>query len=305
MGNLRALFHFSRPHTIAATSFQVVGLFFVVVAGRELPGGALLVLLLAWIACLAANIYVVGLNQLTDVAIDRINKPMLPLASGAYSLRQGRIIVVVTGVIALGLSAWQSGVLLLTLALVMIIGSIYSLPPTRLKERPLLAAFSIALTRGVIANLGVYWHFSLLFGAPTGRLPLLMTWALLFFFGFGVVIALYKDIPDWAGDREFAVRTFAVRLGRENVLKLGRWLLTAIYLLPITVGLSLLPGRSGALLLLPHLAALLIFWTLSLRTSPAAPASMSRLYLSLWALFYAEYAFLVAFSGQQSVVGGQ
>ena len=35
---------------------------------------------------LLANVYIVGLNQLSDIEIDRVNKPELPLASGA-SLR--------------------------------------------------------------------------------------------------------------------------------------------------------------------------------------------------------------------------
>ncbi len=37
--------------------------------------------------------FITGLNQLTDVEIDRINKPYLPLASGAYTLTTGYLIV--------------------------------------------------------------------------------------------------------------------------------------------------------------------------------------------------------------------
>jgi len=37
---------------------------------------------------LGVNIYVVGINQLTDVEIDRINKPYLPLASGAFLIKR-------------------------------------------------------------------------------------------------------------------------------------------------------------------------------------------------------------------------
>lgn len=39
------------------------------------------------------NIYVVGLNQLFDVEIDKVNKPYLPLASGKFSMATGIIIV--------------------------------------------------------------------------------------------------------------------------------------------------------------------------------------------------------------------
>jgi len=43
---------------------------------------------------------VVGLNQLEDVAIDRI-KPHLPLAAGEFSRRTAKLIVAITGSLAL------------------------------------------------------------------------------------------------------------------------------------------------------------------------------------------------------------
>ena len=46
---------------------------------------------------LLMNICIVGLNQLYDVEIDRVNKPYLPLASGKLSEQQGRWIVAGTG----------------------------------------------------------------------------------------------------------------------------------------------------------------------------------------------------------------
>ncbi|XLR30996.1 hypothetical protein S83_058896, partial [Arachis hypogaea] len=47
----------------------------------------------AVVAALFMNIYIVGLNQLSDIEIDRINKPYLPLASGEYSVGTGVTIV--------------------------------------------------------------------------------------------------------------------------------------------------------------------------------------------------------------------
>jgi homogentisate phytyltransferase / homogentisate geranylgeranyltransferase len=46
---------------------------------------------------LLMNICIVGLNQLYDVEIDRVNKPYLPLASGELSEQQGRWLVAGTG----------------------------------------------------------------------------------------------------------------------------------------------------------------------------------------------------------------
>ena len=42
------------------------------------------------------NIYITGLNQLSDIEIDKINKPYLPLASDRLSYKNGVIIVLVS-----------------------------------------------------------------------------------------------------------------------------------------------------------------------------------------------------------------
>lgn len=57
-------------------------------------------LLQALVPALLMNICIVGLNQLYDVEIDRVNKPYLPLASGELSKQQGRWIVGLTGAAA-------------------------------------------------------------------------------------------------------------------------------------------------------------------------------------------------------------
>jgi len=40
------------------------------------------------------NLYITGLNQVTDVEIDKVNKPYLPIASGELSKKDGIFIVV-------------------------------------------------------------------------------------------------------------------------------------------------------------------------------------------------------------------
>ena len=45
------------------------------------------------IPALLMNICIVGLNQIFDVPIDRINKPYLPLASGEFTMRMGQSVV--------------------------------------------------------------------------------------------------------------------------------------------------------------------------------------------------------------------
>lgn len=290
IGMARAVLRFGRLHTVIATSFQAVGIWVVALAGSPLSTDAWLLLLVTWLGSLLANQYVVGLNQLTDIDIDRVNKPDLPLARGDLTVQQGRWIVLSAGLLALFIGALQSVWLLGTFVVVMGIGTLYSLRPARFKERPVLAALSIAFARGVVANAGLYMHY-------TERLDLTaagsdLWWLLPFFFGFGLVIALYKDIPDTEGDQTYAVRTFAVRLGQRRIFSIGRWLLSGILLIPAIAGVSRLPGADGLLLIGAHLVMIATFWILSLRTDPDVPASMMRLYLALWGIFYSEYLVL-------------
>lgn len=282
------LLRFGRLHTLVATTVQVAALAAVARAAGGGPSG--LGLALTWLACLGANVYVVGLNQLTDVAIDRVNKPDLPLASRELSRPAGRRIILVAAVVALALGLAQSVALTLTLLATMLVGTLYSLPP-RLKNRPLLAAVSIALVRGVVANLGLYLHFTGAVGPPPARFWV----AVAFFFGFGLIIALFKDIPDHTGDRRFGVGTFAVRWGQRPAFLVGRALLTALYLLPIGAALAR-GGAAGVGLAVAHGALLAVFWAVSLRTEPERPRSMFRLYFVLWGLFYAEYGLLAVFA---------
>jgi homogentisate phytyltransferase/homogentisate geranylgeranyltransferase len=292
MNKLVPFIQFSRPHTIIATTFQAVGLFIIVGAGQDVELTELGALIATFVSSLAINIYVVGFNQITDVEIDRINKPSLPLAAGSFSMPEAKSIVVVAGLLAFILAASQGIYLLLTITIVFTIGTLYSWRPVHLKQYPFWAALSIALVRGVVSNLGLYWHFNDVLGQPVHTPPPLIIWALVFFFGFGLVIALYKDIPDLEGDRLFTIRTFTVQMGPNKVFRLGRWILTGFYLTPIFVGFIRLPQLDGFVLALTHLAVLSLFWAVSLQINPTDAQSMTRFYFFLWGLFYLEYVLL-------------
>lgn len=290
MRALGTLIGFARPHTVIATTVQAITLF-LIVGGRDgLARGSLGTVALTLAASLALNLYVVGLNQLTDVAIDRINKPWLPVAAGTLSPQGARLLVTGAALLAVGLAAVAGVYLLATVILIMLIGSAYSLPPTRLKRFPLAAALSIAVARGVIANLGLALHYQAQLGGPLPAQTLGLLG--LFFFGFGLVIAIYKDIPDDDGDRMHAIETFTTRLGKRRALDLGRAVLTLCYALPIGLALASLPDVGALFLLVSHAVIIALFWAVSGRVDLGQRRSVSSFYMFLWALFYAEFAVL-------------
>ncbi len=105
---------------------------------------------------LLTNVYITGLNQLVDVDIDKINKPYLPIASGDLSHRSATGIVLGSLLGALYLTKESLIPLRLTIILSSIVGTLYSLPPFRLKRFPLFAALCILLVRGAFVNIGFY-----------------------------------------------------------------------------------------------------------------------------------------------------
>lgn len=286
---LSVLVRFSRPHTIIATTIQVVAVFLIVGGSEVWSAASLSVVLLTLASALALNLTIVGLNQITDVAIDQVNKPRLPLASGELSMRAGRAMVAVLGVAALA-GAWLAGPWLLgTVAAILLIGTAYSVPPLRLKRHSLWAALSIALARGVIANVGVGLHYNQVFGGLAGFSPLTLAVLGGFFFAFGVVIAIYKDIPDLMGDRLYNIQTLAVRLGPDSAFQAGRLILTLGYAGLMLVAVSRLPRPEAWWMLAAQIGLLAAFWLASSRVDPGQPASFARFYLFLWGLFYAQY----------------
>ncbi|WP_031460780.1 homogentisate phytyltransferase [Chloroflexus sp. MS-G] len=286
----RLLYEFARPHTVIATSVQVITMLIIVASWRPLTLDLIGLWVATWIVCLSLNLYVVGVNQLTDVAIDRINKPWLPIAAGRLSVQAGRWFVVIALIIAL-IGAWLLSLYLwLTVVTITLIGSLYSLPPFRLKRKPLAAAISIASARGVIANVGLALHYRHWLEVDLPFTTLVLT--AVFFFGFALVIAFYKDLPDDRGDRMYQIETLTTRLGPRRVLHVGRLLLTACYLLPIAVGLWSMPAFAAGFLAVSHAIVIIVFWIVSLRVDLQQQQSITNFYMFLWSIFYTEFVLL-------------
>lgn len=288
------LWAFGRPHTLIGTSASVVALW--VIAGDSSHAGPALDSgtryaahgLLALVAALAANVYIVGLNQLTDVPIDRVNKPGLPVASGALDARSARRIVAASALVSLVLAGLAGPLLLATVAVAMVIGTAYSAPPVRLKRSPVLAATSIAIVRGVVVNGGISLHAAWVLGAPLvlhGRVLLLGAFVVAFSLG----IAIAKDLPDTDGDRRYAVPTFALILGRRRAFRLASTILLASVLGMTLAGLSDPPDVNGMLLAAAHAPiAAVLAWTIR-RVDLDDIASIRRFYRTVWSVFSAEY----------------
>jgi homogentisate phytyltransferase / homogentisate geranylgeranyltransferase len=287
---LYAFWKFSRPHTIIGTSLSVLGLYLLTlgVTATSFTVAHLSQIFGTWLACIAGNIYIVGLNQLQDVDIDKINKPDLPLASGEFKQEQGNLIVIVTGILAL-LVAWLNGPFLLGMVgISLLIGTAYSLPPIRLKQFPFWAALCIFSVRGTIVNLGLFLHFSWLLQRSQGIAA--AVWVLTaFVLVFTFAIAIFKDIPDMEGDKLYNITTFTIQLGQRKVFKLSLWVLTVCYLGMMFVAIFRLAEVNPIFLFISHLIPLVLMWRKSQKVDLQNKSEIAKFYQFIWKLFFIEY----------------
>ena len=284
---LLAVWQFSRPHTIYGTAASVIGLYLLALDRPEgwltsLPG-----LAIALVACLCANVYIVGLNQLFDVEIDRINKPYLPVASGILTWWQGYWITSLTAAASLVISGIQNPCLFVTVLVSSTIGTAYSLPPIRLKRFPFFASLCIYTVRGLVVNIGLYLYFRSMQFLPLQLTPEL--WTLVgFVLVFTLAIALFKDIPDMEGDYQFNVATVSILLGAKQTFHLCLGLLVVTYS-GVAIAAVWLPQIDAWVLGIGHLMAVALLGLYRYRLPSWTARDVYAYYQLIWKLFYLEY----------------
>ncbi len=286
---LLTFWQFSRPHTIIGSFLSITALY--AIAVRDVQGDWSL-LAGSLVAALCCNVYITGLNQWADVEVDRINKPWLPIAAGRLTRRQGMIIVLVCGFLALGFAAWFSWPFLALIALIMGIGTAYSLPPLKFKRHHLGAAAAIALVRGLMVNVGFYQHFRYEL-TGSGALEAAV-WPLVVFVGaFSLGIAWFKDIPDTQGDKEHRFGTLAVLAGRRPAFVAGVVVVSVAYLAVVVAAVSgILPAP--AFYAVSHVWFLLMFWWQAWHLKVEDDKQVKRFYYFFWGLFFVEYVVYAA-----------
>jgi len=286
VGALRVLWRFSRPHTLIGTSLSIISLYLIAASLDRASGAADLLWTLLAGACV--NVFIVGINQVEDVEIDRVNKPWLPIAAGDLSLEAGRRIVAVAAVTPLAMAATQGLAELVAVTVALAIGWAYSCPPLRLKRFPALAAGSITFVRSLVVNLGVWLHVA---GTPV----VAGVWALTAVtVPFSFAIAVLKDVPDIAGDRHYGIRTFSVRLGPRPVLAVGVGALTAAGIGMAIAGPLLLDGANAIVLVVGQIVGIAALWRWALRVDPSDPVAFTGFYQRVWQLFFCEYVVVTA-----------
>jgi len=296
---LRAFYKFCRPHTIRGTILASIagttralldtpGALATAQWGKLLPRA-----FLGMVALLLGNAFIVGINQIYDVGIDKMNKPFLPIASGELSPKLAWIIVMSCGIIGpLMVYNLFPRILFQLYMLGWTLGCIYSVPPIRTKRNPIAAGLTIATVRGFLLNFGVYYAVRDAIGATFSWSPK-VSFLARFMTIFATVIAITKDLPDTEGDKAFQIETFATRVGVSNLAKGATAILFLNYGQAVLTGLFHAIRKTSSFHTIPmvlghtSLAAILLLRFFEL--NPQSIPSIKKYYKHIWDLFYLEY----------------
>lgn len=287
MRALITLWQFSRPHTLIGSTLSISALYLIAAHGVG-PAQAIFTLWLpSLLSALACNIYITGLNQWSDVEVDIINKPWLPIPAGRLTRMQALRIVIICGLLSLSIAALFSLGFFGLILLIIGIGTAYSLPPLKFKRHHLTAAAAITLVRGLLVNVGFFLHFNYeltdTFYLAKEIIPLTV-----FVAAFSLGIAWFKDIPDTKGDAAYDFGTLAVRSGRQRAFFLGVLVVTVAYLwVIITAALGHLPA--ARFFVATHGLALGVFLWQARLLQVGDDQQVKRFYMFFWGLFFIEY----------------
>ncbi len=170
------------------------------------------------------------------------------------------------------------------------LGAIYSVPPIRTKQNPVLAGLTIATVRGFLLNFGVYFAVKDAIGAPFGWSPK-VSFIARFMTAFASVIAITKDLPDIDGDRAFNIETFATKIGVDKIAKGATACLLLNYVHAIATGVLSKAGTFNPIAMIGGHAALASILIARFRQlDSSSMRSIKTYYKHIWDLFYLEYA---------------
>ena len=166
-----------------------------------------------------------ALNQIYDLAIDRVNKPARPLPAGRLTIRQAWHFTWITYAIALVL-AWfvapggrHECFWIVLIAAILTFA--YSVPPFRTKRHGLWANVTIAVPRGLLLKVAGWSAVKTVAGVEP--------WFIGSIFGlFLLGASTTKDFSDMEGDRADGCRTLPIIYG----VRRAAWMISPSFILP-------------------------------------------------------------------------
>ena len=214
---------------------------------------AILSAIAAFFVCAAGN----ALNDLSDINIDRINRPERVLVRGSISEKSASTIVVVFNVVAMAAAIAVNAAVTVIVAAAILLMVAYNL---YLKKIPVLGNAVIALLGGLTFMVGGFAADRVMAVTLPGPLiPAVLAFVL------HLVREIVKDVEDIEGDRRMGIRTLPQVIGVRPSLLAALCLFFGFVILtyiPIFTGWFGLGYKIIAVYVidLPMLALLIVIW---------------------------------------------
>ncbi|MGH9401991.1 MAG: UbiA prenyltransferase family protein [Terriglobia bacterium] len=251
MTKLRLYWDFSRPFTLIPPMTGIFSGALIGIAAAR-PNFHWLPIALAILAAGLLNAGSNGLNQIFDLANDRINKAQRPLPAGRMTVVEAAWFAAAAYSFALFL-AWDVNAQTFVIYLVAALATVaYSVPPLRLKRRPWASNFIIALTRGELLKVAGW-------AAVATVLDSWEPWYIGFiYFLFLLGATTTKDFADIEGDRAAGCQTLPVKYGvKKSILLISPAFIVPWIVMALGVFCKVLTGDGAAILLL---SAVMLIW---------------------------------------------
>ena len=193
------------------------------------------------------------LNQVYDLESDRINQKVGFLHKGILKPPQLTTGFAIVSIVPMAAAPFGSLVLLIIFAQFLLLAYVYSVPPLRLKDRPIGGLLANAYGHGLLVAVAVASDYALL---DIGKLR----WDIPVYFSLTVgATYILTTIPDRVGDAATGKRTLGVVLGPV----LTQVVAAVFFLLSVGVAYS---NGYGILVYLSIMALFLVLAALFLRT---------------------------------------
>ncbi|XP_042483697.1 homogentisate geranylgeranyltransferase-like isoform X3 [Macadamia integrifolia] len=256
---LNAFYHFCRPYNLVGI---VIGIFSVSVLPIQSIADLSPTYFMGLVQTLAlgtlTHIYVMAMNQLFDIEIDKVNKQYLPLASGEFSSRDIVVIALLVTILSIGVVFMsKSPALLCALVVGYLYGTAYS------AEKYVLGRPNL-ITKSLIFQTTVMCLHCI-----SGM--------------------IFKDIPDTDGDRDNGIETLSIRFGRERAFAIGLNILFAQFGLAMVLGASSSLWFGKPITVFGHLTLALVVWNRSRHTDPTDNSSAQSFHMFFWKLASIEF----------------
>lgn len=143
------------------------------------------------------------INDIYDVGIDKINRPLRPLPSGKITIKEAYAAYFIFIVLSFFFSALVNKKALAIVLISILILFIYS---KYLKQIPLIGNITVAFLTGLV----------FIFGGVAVKNPSAAIVPALFAFLINLIREIVKDMQDFEGDESAGVKTFPVKFGFQK-----------------------------------------------------------------------------------------